>query len=248
MKLRINVKSLFIFGLTVIFFLFFQYSKHNAVLTSINVFNQDPYDAVGSFAVFLALFSSVFAFFKPKVAKIAVLSVLVTMVSNIIAMAKFTGDWVGKNGGMELALLVTGMLLLSLITLKIIGNWRVNIKMAILVSALSVLLLEFYPLVLMRGITGGITNALVGTVALFVNVWAWINFPKPQTRLLGIVIPVGIAFGLGLALVEAFGEGGVLPNLFKLNPRFIIVASVFMGIGGFSVLLGYILLGREFWS
>lgn len=248
MRLRIDIKSLVTFGLAVLFFLFFQYTKHNAVLTPINVFNQDPYDAVGSFAVFLGLFSSVFAFFKPKVAKIVALSVLVTMISNIITMVRFTGNWFGKNGAIELGLLVIGMLLLSLIALKIIGNWKTNIKMAVLVSTLSVLVLGFYPLALIHGVTGAIINAFVGAVILFVNIWAWINFPKPETRFLGIVIPVGIAFGLGLALIEAFSEGRALPDLFKLNPRFIIVASVFMGIGGFGVLLGYILLGKEFWN
>jgi hypothetical protein len=40
------------------FYLFFQTSKHNPALSSVNAFADDPYDAVGSFGVQFALFTA----------------------------------------------------------------------------------------------------------------------------------------------------------------------------------------------
>jgi len=56
MRLKINV--ILSLGLAFLFFLFFQYTKHNPTLRPINVFGEGPYDAVGSFGIQLAFLAS----------------------------------------------------------------------------------------------------------------------------------------------------------------------------------------------
>jgi hypothetical protein len=69
---QLKVRAFITFMLAVLFYLFFQISKHNPALSHVNAFAEDPYDAVGSFgvqlAVFTALLSLVRAFrpYQPK--------------------------------------------------------------------------------------------------------------------------------------------------------------------------------------
>jgi hypothetical protein len=46
------------FVLAVLFYLFFQVSKHHPALSQVNAFAEDPYDAVGSFGVQFSLFTA----------------------------------------------------------------------------------------------------------------------------------------------------------------------------------------------
>jgi hypothetical protein len=51
MPRELKVYALLTFLLAMLFYLFFQVSKHNLVLSEVNAFAEDPYDAVGSFGV-----------------------------------------------------------------------------------------------------------------------------------------------------------------------------------------------------
>jgi len=51
-------------GLAVLFYLFFQISKQQPDLARVNAFANDPYDAVGSFAVQFALFVAVISLIR----------------------------------------------------------------------------------------------------------------------------------------------------------------------------------------
>src|SRR6266849_4361493 len=66
MPRQLKVNACLTFVLAVMFYLFFQISKHQPALSQVNAFAEDPYDAVGSFgtqfAVFTALLSLVRAF------------------------------------------------------------------------------------------------------------------------------------------------------------------------------------------
>src|SRR5260370_37612351 len=63
-KLKVNACLTFV--LAIVFYLFFQMSKHHPVLSQVNAFADDPYDAVGTagtqFVAFTALLSLVHAF------------------------------------------------------------------------------------------------------------------------------------------------------------------------------------------
>ena len=54
----LKVSAFITFVLAVVFYLFFQISKHDLALSQVNVFAEDPYDAVGSFGVQFALFTA----------------------------------------------------------------------------------------------------------------------------------------------------------------------------------------------
>jgi hypothetical protein len=44
--------------LAILFYLFFQITKHHPILSLVNPFVEDPYDAVGSFSFQFALFTA----------------------------------------------------------------------------------------------------------------------------------------------------------------------------------------------
>jgi hypothetical protein len=52
------------FVLVVLFWIFFNASKHISALAQVNVFNEDPYDAVGSFGIQLAILAAVLSFVR----------------------------------------------------------------------------------------------------------------------------------------------------------------------------------------
>jgi hypothetical protein len=112
-----------------------------------------------------------------------------------------------------------------------------------LVSLAIILLLALYPAHLDEGMLGGIGTALLGMVLLFVAVWLWMRqlFPTQPVRLKGrYVLPVvmfGMVAGLGLAILEGLGEG--IPRQIGM---LLAVMSIFIGIEGSGVVLGYLLL------
>jgi len=64
----------------------------------------------------------------------------------------------------------------------------------------------------------------------------WLN---PRRHNWNIIVLIAVGTGIAIASAEAIGEG-VSPNF----GRFVLVMSVFIGIGGAGVLIGYVLLGR----
>ena len=56
---RFKVNALLAFLLALLFYFFFMHTKHDAALSAVNAFAEDPYDAVGSFGIQAALFCGV---------------------------------------------------------------------------------------------------------------------------------------------------------------------------------------------
>src|SRR5438094_1850842 len=120
-----------IFVLAVLFYLFFQVSKHHPALSQVNAFAEDPYDAVGSFGVQFALFTALLSLvraFRPyqpdkaldsqellllRGAYLSCLSIAVTLVADVVAMTRHPSVWLGEPAGYLLAALVGGMTLLT---------------------------------------------------------------------------------------------------------------------------------------
>ncbi len=50
--------------LTLLFRIFFDVSKHNPALAKVNIFLEEPYDAVGSFGIQLAMLSALVSFLR----------------------------------------------------------------------------------------------------------------------------------------------------------------------------------------
>jgi hypothetical protein len=246
------------YRLSILFLGFFNITKHHPVLRPINVFNDDPYDAVSSFGVQVALLAALMAFFwifvndrrrELQAEMMAILAVMVSLIADAVAMVRYVSLWVGKPGGNVLAVLLVAMLLLAgMVSMVVLNLKGIDLKIrprssTALVSLAIILLLAVYPAHLDDGMIGGIGTALLGMVLLFVAVWLWMRqlFPMQPIRLKGrFVLPVvifGMVAGLGLAILEGLGEG--IPRQIGM---LLVVMSVFIGIEGSGVVLGYLLL------
>ncbi len=194
------VRSLFVFALAVLFYAFFMHAKHDPLLSKVNAFANDPYDAVGSFgiqaAALLGILCIIRAFrtrggangaageqtFLLRTQAAAVLSVGVTLAADAVAMIRHPLVWFGSPGGYKLLLFVAGMGIFT----AAIGfwirrsvsreNWHVSsgdFGRAIVVSICAVAALFFYPESFRKGLIGVLFTVLIGTIILFVATWAW---------------------------------------------------------------------------
>lgn len=199
MPRKLQVRAFLTFILAVLFYFFFQLTKHNPALSQVNAFAEDPYDAVGSFGVLLALFtallSSVRAFrpYQPHKASdyqmtllvrgeaLTCFSVVVTLVADSIAMIRHPSLWMGFPAGYLLAALLGGMALLTaLVGWLIFDSTRRSVWLsrqgalvrAIGVSLAGILILALYPENWRQSVPGALFTIVVGMVCLFVSVWA----------------------------------------------------------------------------
>lgn len=194
------IRSLCVFVLAVLFYAFFMHAKHDPALSKVNVFADDPYDAVGSFgiqaAALLAILCVVREFrrrgsaagsadekeFLLRAQAAAILPVGVTLAADAVAMIRHPFLWFGLPAGYRLLALIGGMAILT----AAIGfwirhaaaaeSWRISSRdsmRAVIVSIGAALALVFYPESFRRGLIGVLFTALVGTVILFMATWAW---------------------------------------------------------------------------
>jgi hypothetical protein len=199
MRGRLKVSALLTFVLAVLFYLFFQSSKHQPALSQVNAFADDPYDAVGSFGVQLALFIALLSLlraFRPYQADRALdsqeqlllrgeyllcLSVAVTLAADIVAMIRHPAIWIGQSAGYVLAALVVGMALFTALVMWLLHYATQNRRSpstpgtwtrAIGISFVSLLILTFYPESWRQSVPGELLTVLVGAALLFVPLWA----------------------------------------------------------------------------
>jgi multisubunit Na+/H+ antiporter MnhB subunit len=188
--------AVFLFAL--LFLAFFDRSKHDPALAAVNPFVEDPYDAVGSFAIQLTTFAallSLFRAFRPHTAQeltssrfalilrgvaLVLLSVLETLASDMIGMLRFPALWMGSTAGWILAGLIGGIALLA----AGIGLWtycvarglelsspRGSWRQGLIFPLASIIILALYPQSWRESIPGAIITALVGMALLFLSVW-----------------------------------------------------------------------------
>jgi hypothetical protein len=200
MPARFKVSAWLGLGLAVLFYLFFQVSKQQPDLAHVNAFNDDPYDAVGSFAVQFALFVSVVSLvralrrYSPSVALqpqkrllarglvLTYLAVAITLVADAAAMIRHPSDWTGIPAGYILAALLGSMAVLTLLVAWLTHAWTLTLSpapppelprgAALAISAGSIAVLAFYPELWRQSTHGAILTIVVGTILLFVPLWA----------------------------------------------------------------------------
>src|SRR6266498_6016070 len=125
--------SFVIFLLTIFFWAFFDTSKNIPLLAVINPFADDPYDAVGSFGIQLSIFAAALSLiraFRPYPTKeipanqfllilrgetVALLAIFVTLIADIVAMARYLSMWRNSVAGWILTVLVGGLILLTIL-------------------------------------------------------------------------------------------------------------------------------------
>lgn len=200
MPQRHKITSLLIFAFAVLFYIFFMHAKHDPALSAVNPFADDPYDAVGSFAIQAAVFLGILCLvraFRPNPSGIesirresfllraqmaATLSVAVTLVADAVAMLRHPHLWLGLPAGCRLLAWLVGMAVLAAaLGLPIYSEAKKGAPLAashewrqtLIVSFFSLCVLLLYPESFRRGLIGVLGTPLVGTAILFACVWVW---------------------------------------------------------------------------
>ncbi len=189
------------------FLVFFDASKHQPALAAVNVFAEDPYDAVGSFGIQLAGLGALVSLvrsFRPYPAEItrtqtvlilrgdavALVAVAVTMIADGVAFCRYPRVWTGSTAGWVLAGIVGGFLALTLL-----AGWRTVALGRLLdgpsssgswletmgVCLAAFLILWLYPETWRQSVPGAIFSAITGMAILFIaaSVLARQVFPPP---------------------------------------------------------------------
>src|SRR5262249_46660838 len=148
---------------------FFMTAKHDPALSTVNPFADDPYDAIGSFGIQVAVLLGILAGIRlmrssPNAEQIilllrtqlgAILAVSVTPAGDLVGMIRFPGLWLGKRAGTELLGLFSTLALWTLIIAWLVlrsarprvaavasGPWQ----RALQISLLAIAIAYFYPL------------------------------------------------------------------------------------------------------
>lgn len=191
---QVKFATLTICLLTSLFLIFFNVSKHYPALVEVNPFIEDPYDAVGSFGIQLAVLSALVSFVRilrpyPQGITsrnlllilhgdaVSLVSVAVTLTADIIAMFRYLPEWISSFAGWLLVVFIGGLMGLTVLaggmvfrmgqSLNLLSGSRSWSK-AITICLGGLIVLTFYPEAWRQTVPGGIFTALVGMVFLFV--------------------------------------------------------------------------------
>lgn len=208
---RNNYRSsaLAILLIALVFYGFFDFSKHNPASAAVNPFGEDPFDAVGSFGVQVAGLAALLAglrAFRPypagelpvvqaqftlRAEAVALLGIVVTLAADGVGMARDPFMWMRSAAGWQLAGLVAA---LALVTLW--AGWRVYKtarsietpgakrpwRPAVLICLAGLFVLAFYPPGWRASAPGAVLAALTGMAVLMVTVWALAGALFPLTE------------------------------------------------------------------
>ena len=194
----IRTISIVVFLLSFFFLTFFDNSKHLPLLAAVNPFADDPYDAVGSFGVQLSFFTallSLFRAFRPYATEeirsrqqllilrgetVVLLSILVTLTADLVAMLRYVSMWKNSPAGWILTGNLVGLILLTTLAGLLLYRMTVRSSVSIvhpspirvILFPVSMLILAVYPASLLESIPGGIFSAVLGMMVLFISTWA----------------------------------------------------------------------------
>jgi hypothetical protein len=196
-SLDARLRAILVAVLAGIFFLFFNLTKHIPSLAAVNPFAEDPYDAVGSYAVlasgFLAALALVRTYWPVRHATdhalraillvrtelAIVLMVVVTVAADGVALARHPAAWQGATAGIVLCALLSGLLLIALATGIVVRPVslvtrasRGHLGWAAFVLVGGVAVLAVSPEVLRDSIPGELFTVVAGAVVLFASVRA----------------------------------------------------------------------------
>lgn len=165
---RFEIASLRASALSLVFYGFFEASKHLKALAGVNPFAEDPYDGIGSIGVQLALFLAAISLlrsFRPQVGPalqlekqrqiargnaLVAATALFTMLANGIAMMRHARVWIPFRDGRWLAAAVVVLGIWSVVELRrnwpLIGVSRTRTAWLLrLICIVSILLSLFIP-------------------------------------------------------------------------------------------------------
>jgi hypothetical protein len=195
MHTRHKVNAAVVLLFAALFYWLFMFAKHDAALSKIIPFGDDPYDAVGSFAVVIgvlvALISLVRAFrpYRPPGASIenqvylvraqmcAVLVASVTLVSDGVALARHPSMWTvapqrdemfALFGGMAIVAVAVGRLILRSARGIVSDRTPAKWNRAAIVGLAAVIILAVYPERLIQQTLTHLLTVVAGALILFV--------------------------------------------------------------------------------
>jgi hypothetical protein len=179
-----------------VFCFFFQATKHLSAWARVNPFAEDPYDAIGSFAVQFAVFVALLSIIRVVrvgsfplddraqrlIARgdlLCVAAVMLTLLGDCVALARHTAMWRHSAAGRDLLLLVGALWVWTFAVLwfwyRMVKRLPMNVahrsvRRARLVSALAIvaMVLAIYPERLRQTIPGELLTIVVGMALLFV--------------------------------------------------------------------------------
>lgn len=209
MPKQLKVTASITFVLAILFYLFFQITKHQPALSQVNAFAEDPFDAIGSFGFQLAActaFLSLIRAFRPyqpnktlddqqllllRAEYLSCLTIAVTLGADIVAMVRYPSLWMGLPAGYTLAALIGGMALLTALVswlisrstrTTIVPSVRSRWTRALAIVVVSILILALYPANWRQSVPGALLTVLVGAVILFMSVWALVTAITPPVE------------------------------------------------------------------
>jgi hypothetical protein len=256
-------------------------AKHEPRLRSVIPFGDDPYDAVGSFACIVGMLVAVLSLvraFRPyskdsptkaqcvylvRSQEAVVLAVLLTLITDGVAMARHPSLWTAAESRRELIALLGGL------AATLVVQWLIRSSRHRLLSIgsrrwgrvgaaglLTMFVLAVYPEQLIQHTVTHLLTIVIGALILF----AWMRVllitlvPYKEDEELtgamshnttgfarlhrwGMVILLGSSIGF-LAFLAEISEGGA-----AMEPiRLFFVASVFVGLGLSGILVAYLFL------
>jgi len=201
--------ALLAFLMAVLFWVVFDFTKHNPIFADINPFANDPFDAVGSFGVLLAPVAALLALlgcFQPhphgftpaqlqrylNQAGISLLAVIVSLLADAIALLRAPSAWSEFSAGWMLV----GLLLIFL-PILLLAFWRLVVLLSsilpvnsgqrilpvLLILLISSLALALFPDHWLKGVPGALFAVVFGMAFLFnsINILAetWLR-PLPE--------------------------------------------------------------------
>jgi hypothetical protein len=276
--------AVIVFGLAALFYWSFMLAKHDPALRDIIPFGNDPYDAVGSFGVIvgmlIALLSLVRAFrpyreHPPSTAQrvylvrsqmAVVLTVLITLAADVVAMARNPSMWIDSAARGWLTVLLGGMAVVTVAVQLLIHASQEKLPEsgmqrwagAAIAMSIAILVLALYPEQLINRTATHLFTVVAGDIVLFAPMRpllnalvpykadpspiemtpAYIRFSAAAQRW-SIVLVVGGLIGAVAFLGEISEGGGAQPM-----GRLVFVASVFISLGLAGLLIAYALLGK----
>ena len=168
--------------------------KRIAFLGTVSPFVEDPYDAVGSFAIQIALAAAAVSVMRAIVAHragrlvppllvargeaVVVLSILVTALADLLAMLRHTEAWHGTRAGGGVVAALVALIVFSVAGLPALirkGGVRATGRQwarALAIVTIFATLLALYPDTWRGTLLAAFTNAASGLLLVFVATWA----------------------------------------------------------------------------
>lgn len=188
--LKCNAVAAFI--LAALFYGSFMFVKHDPALRDVIPFGEDPYDAVGSFGVILAMLIALLSlarafrplreppseaqrFYLVRSHQAVVLAVFITLAADAVAMARHASLWTGAASRDRLIALLGGMTTVAIAVQLLVRASQPTLPQAgsnrwiraATVTLLTLLVLAYYPEQLIDRLPTHLLTVVVGAIVLF---------------------------------------------------------------------------------